>query len=163
MNNKELTYLEFSTKIAEIIGYNSKVIIQEKYNKRGWMDLPRKYINSEYFEKQRSLYDDYETREVLLTDIPVGGMQGGSCFGGKPEPYQEEIKPLTFDLLDDIVLNFCPLITYVNYKAFYNKFVEHDNYTITEYYGNSTNYHRLCVDMNELYKFIMDNITEEKK
>lgn len=80
------------------------------------------------------------------------GYSGGNCWDDSdPEPYENE-KP-EFKVLDLVLAELKPDISYLNYKKVQNLIKSNEN-TEWEYYGNSTTYGIQYVVLSELENFL---------
>lgn len=79
-----------------------------------------------------------------------GGMTGGSCWDdSEPVPVSSE-KPIDFEELDELLLRVVPDLLYSDYKAMVAWYVYTRTETISEYYGNYTEYSWYEIDTEQL-------------
>lgn len=89
----------------------------------------------------------------------IGGVGGGSCWdtgdtdphyaiSGEPEP--------EFHLLDEILEEACPQISFIQYKRICSQVIKTNEYTENEYYGNYTDYAVKWFDLRELYDALVE-------
>lgn len=94
----------------------------------------------------------------LFVEWSTGGVSGGSCWeSSDPQPYTSHDKPKELQILDVILERICPTISFLQYKALYKQLVKYDVRTENEYYGNSTDYANLQVDLKELFDYLEDH------
>ena len=113
-----------------------------------------------------SCFDSYcdkdPTNICFFEKEDVGGVSGGSCWeSSDPEPYTrqegyEEAKRCFEEKFDEILMDLCPNISFLQYKNIYNKCVKSTTTTSYEYYGNSTVYYILYCTVKNLYDILMD-------
>lgn len=98
-------------------------------------------------------------RSFLKIYWSIGGQSGGSCWAtderkyysvsGEPEP--------SFDILDAVLLEFAPSITFMQYKGLERLIVtepDSEN-SYSDYYGNYTNYYQKTISLKALYEFLI--------
>lgn len=92
----------------------------------------------------------------LVQKIEVGGMDGGNCWGGEAESYSHHNALLApFAALDSLLLAVCPDLTYAAFLEMKKQgIVQEVEYTITEYYGNSTDLVYRFVRLKALFDFL---------
>jgi len=90
----------------------------------------------------------------------TGGVSGGSCWdtGEKDShyPVKGESQP-NFNSLDLILECVCPKITLLESKKLMRNVMITKDYCDNEYYGNYTNYSQIYVQVDELYKYLVEN------
>jgi len=90
---------------------------------------------------------------VIYTRYELGGMQGGSCWDGCIERYTEDPPKNRYGIIDLVLEELMPEITYLQYKKI--ETLIHDNYeTQYEYYGNSTDYKIEYIIVSELEELL---------
>ena len=96
---------------------------------------------------------------VIYSSYNSGGMSGGSCWGDTPIAYTETIPKDRMKVLDIVLTEFAPNISYLQYKRV--EALMHSNQTSQwEYYGNSTDSvieYILLSELEELLKEINVN------
>jgi hypothetical protein len=94
--------------------------------------------------KEKVIYGRYET----------GGYRGGSCWdNSNPQPYYEEPPKDRMKVLDLVLAELCPNITYLQFKKIEE--IIHDNFKSEwEYYGNSTDWKIEYIKLSDLYALI---------
>ncbi len=77
---------------------------------------------------------------VIYSRWKSGGYSGGSCWdSSNPQPYENETPKDYFKVLDLVLKELMPSVTYLQYKEI--SALVHTNEEIErEYYGNSTEY-----------------------
>ena len=65
-----------------------------------------------------------------------GGGTGGSCWDDEKQIINSESEP-EFDVLDQMLTEFCPNITFLQYKTIYRKIIKTSSYQDGDYYGGS--------------------------
>lgn len=81
----------------------------------------------------------------------TGGMCGGNCWGDSADhPVDADPEP-DMPLLDQLLEEVCPDISFIKYKHVLNKCVKHDTTTMHEYYGNYTMFAQKRVNFRDLY------------
>ena len=80
------------------------------------------------------------------------GYSGGSCWDtSDPQPYKND-KP-EFKVLDIVLEEIAPNISYINYKKI-ESLIQSNEYTTWEYYGNSTTYGIQYIKVAELEELL---------
>jgi hypothetical protein len=92
--------------------------------------------NQGIFTQPYGIPTDVKT-PVVYTRYTIGGYSGGSCWGDEAERFEEDAPKDKWKVLDLVLKEICPTITYLQYKEIED--LIHDNEeTQLEYYGNST-------------------------
>lgn len=89
--------------------------------------------------------------ESISVDWPIGGAEGGNCWGGVAERYTNDEPPAELQVLDKILEAVCPNITFLQYKNLCSEVVNEGWFTRNEYYGNYTEYGVKYCLFSELY------------
>lgn len=93
----------------------------------------------------------------LIVEWSTGGYSGGSCWDDSdPQPYDSKESPKELVILDAILKVICPATSFLQYRMLTDTLVKYDTYSIGEYYGNSTDYARKTVDLQELFNFLKE-------
>lgn len=96
----------------------------------------------------------------ILMRIRIGGMSGGNCWGGVAKPYEEifEISPydMDFDILDHIITEFLPETSDEIVRKANDMVTEHIR-TYSEYYGNSTQFREMFLNIEDLVQFMNEH------
>jgi len=126
-----MTREEFIARCEAIIGYSPR----DRYGYRGVKENP--------------------TIEIKWT---VGGKTGGSCYGTEERRYEpREIEPEPdFEVLDQILEDVRPEMTFFQYKALVRELVQSDTQNDGDYYGNDNIKARKRVDLFSLYKYLKE-------
>jgi hypothetical protein len=91
---------------------------------------------------------------VIYTRYETGGVSGGSCWdSSNPQPYDREPPKDKFKVLDLVLAELMPNITYLQFKQI-DALVKDNEDTEFEYYGNRTNYKAEYIILSELYKLL---------
>lgn len=135
---------KFLEKIKEL-----NVSIYEKNEKKqNWYSRDQYSVITKRSKKSPS-------RESFLFEEWVsGGVSGGSCWddGSNDRHYATSgDKEPDFSSLDTILENLCPNISFIKYKKLVNEIVKYGDYSVNEYYGNSTNYGYKTINLGDLY------------
>jgi len=97
-----------------------------------------------------------ETKYVLRVEWDTGGYNGGSCWGGVAEGYSSGKPAAEFKEFDQILEHFVPTLSFLQYKNLYNTVISYGSYTVSEYYGNSTNYSYKEIELKKLYEYMKE-------
>lgn len=136
-----------------------------KYNLQEFIEIIKnKYKNnypSVFFDKKfvgHPYCGQYEKCDPYLQiKWETGGVSGGSCWEtSNPLPYTTNNVEPDFEMLDDILLEYVPKLSFLQYKQL-NKYIKTDSETEYEYYGNCTKYGIKRILLKDLYQFICDN------
>jgi len=74
---------------------------------------------------------------VIYSSYSSGGMSGGSCWGDKAQPYTKETPKDHMAVLDILLTEIAPELTFLQYKRIQGLIKSNTN-TKWEYYGNYT-------------------------
>ncbi len=118
---------------------------------------------NEFVNKTKSYYEqrrdknkyDKKTPYMILAEECIGGNTGGNCWGGEPHGYTrpegaQECQENFESYLDRFIERLVPNITYLQYKRIL-KLRQTGEYSIHEYYGNSSDYMMLYISLQDLY------------
>ena len=109
----------------------------------------------EYVKPKKIDLDEH----YLYVEWCSGGISGGSCWddGTDDRHYGRsgEAEP-EFDNIDTVLAELCPNLTFLQYKKIMAKIVKRGEYTINEYYGNTTDYTFKVVNLRELYEALQE-------
>lgn len=98
-------------------------------------------------------YPISEPKFALFLKWSVGGVRGRSCWGGTPEAYVSTDPEPAWTHLEDILEQFCPKITYLQFRRLERLVtIADDGYM--DYYGNSTDYCVKILLLEDLWNFI---------
>lgn len=90
----------------------------------------------------------------------IGGIQGGSCWGGEPdEPVQADDEP-EFSGLEEFFEDVFPSLTFLQYKILLKK-AHSTEYRESCYYGNYEDCALKYITVEDLYDFFVQYIFEE--
>ncbi len=91
---------------------------------------------------------------VIYTRYETGGYRGGSCWDSSdPQPYSEEPPSDKFKVLDMVLEELMPNITYLQFKKI-DALIHSEEESENEYYGNCTDYKVEYIVLSELYKLL---------
>lgn len=91
---------------------------------------------------------------VIYTRYETGGVSGGSCWDSSdPRPYTEEPPKNKFKVLDMVLKELMPNITYLQFKEI-DSLIHSEEESEREYYGNHTDYKVEYIVLSELYKLL---------
>lgn len=100
-------------------------------------------------------FPQYVGKEVIYIEWTTGGVSGGSCWdSSNPQPYTSSETEPHFEELDDLLQELRPNLTFLEFRRLESKCIHSYTYSVTEYYGNSTNYAIKFVVLDELKEFI---------
>jgi hypothetical protein len=101
-------------------------------------------------------YDSKKVNEPrLYVEWSTGGISGGSCWeSSDPQPYTSNSQPKELAILDAILEEICPNISFLQYKNLTSTLVKCDTRSECEYYGNQTDYATKSVDVKDLYDYL---------
>lgn len=128
----------------------------KELTKDSWntVDMDRYVYHSRFSKKER----EEDNKDVILVSWSTGGYKGGSCWGGKAEPYTSDEKEPDFPI-EDILEKVAPQITFLKYRTL-SKEIDNDivtlEYTLDDYYGNSTDYKVKFILIDSLYNIFVD-------
>lgn len=91
---------------------------------------------------------------IVYSKYETGGYRGGNCWNdNSAEPYINKPPINNWEILDIILKETCPNITYLQYKEI-SKLINTNDYTNYEYYGNSTSYNVEYIILKDLDRLI---------
>lgn len=135
-----ISYEDFLDKCKDIYSsWEGKGTLEEYHYSKNWSTRNNK------IEKPR-----------LIVEWSTGGMSGGSCWGGEPEPYTNNDPIPELELLDKILETFYPQLSFLQYRALTSQLLKSEGYSVGEYYGNSHDYQYKEVDLRELYDYMVE-------
>ncbi len=132
---------EFLAKVKEVCYAQTEKSFRQEYGR--------------YSRRDQNEYDDVKPY-VISAEECVGGMSGGSCWGGTATGFTRPEGAIdcrrSFDESFDKLLGaICPNITYLQYKRLTN-LIKNRDYSVGEYYGNSSDYLVIYILLEELYE-----------
>lgn len=135
-----MIYEKFLQKLKEIGVYVRQPVInqRERYGNKGW--------KAEYGPEQ------------IQSKWRSGGQGGGSCWDEGPSrhyPIDGDLEP-EFTELDDTLAEFCPQISFIQYKQLCSKLIKQGSETENEYYGNYTIYSTKTIKCRELFDYLVE-------
>lgn len=111
----------------------------------------------------KSLIDkSYSKKEgVIICENWCCGGSWGDCWGNSGE-ISPEPPPTTCKVLDDLLMEVSPDISFLKYRELYNKCVSIEEYSESDYYGGVTYYQRFVLDVKGCYEWLLENKIIEK-
>jgi hypothetical protein len=111
-------------------------------------------IDKKFWYDKKKPKDD---RSYILQYWEIGGVSGGSCWDDSdPRSYTESGKrPKGFKELSKLLMVICPNLTFLQYQML-EDIIETGSETHYEYYGNCTKYDYELVDLEKLYKKLLE-------
>lgn len=89
---------------------------------------------------------------VIYMRWETGGVSGGSCWdSSNPQHYTVDSGEPKFEVLDLVLTELMPSISYLQYKQI-EKLIRNADYTDHEYYGNCTEFEVKYIVLSELIK-----------
>ena len=114
-------------------------------------------------EELRKLLEEYGASTYIAPDIMedqrinVGGMEGGSCWGGDARPYTTgETFRETDGALFQLFKTHWRDIGFLDYQEIVEEVLSEESYTEHEYYGNETRYRIRIIDVAKLLIIIKE-------
>ncbi len=86
---------------------------------------------------------------VIYSRYETGGYRDGNCYGDRPNSYQNEAPDDRFKVLDLVLKELLPNISYLQYKQI-DALIKNNEETDREYYGNSTDWKVEYIVLSEL-------------
>lgn len=118
------------------------------------VDMDRYVSYSRFSNKERK----EDNKDVIIVSWSPGGYRGGSCWGGKAEPYSSDEKEPDFPI-EDILEKVAPDLSFLKFRKL-SKEIDADSvtleYTQGDYYGNSTDYKVKFILIDSLYNILVD-------
>ena len=91
---------------------------------------------------------------VIYMRWHVGGISGGSCWdSSNPQPYTSDNKKPAFKVLDLILLELNPNITFLQFREI-ETLIHTNSETEYEYYGNCTDFEIEYIILSDLIKML---------
>jgi len=107
------------------------------------------------WDRGRYNLEDKDTEPQLSVKWETGGISGGSCWdSSNPQPYSSSEPEGELTILDALLEEINPNITFIQYKNLYNKLINSDTDSVGEYYGNCTDYGIKFIRVKELYEYM---------
>lgn len=125
--------------------------------KKGIYDIVRKLPDYTYGGEKDS-FEIQDTWFIIQKHISSGA-EGGSCWGDEAKYFYNTNAPQDFLPLEEILLTFCPDISYLKYREI-EKLIIPGEERRPEFYGNHTNYITFTLDIRVLYDMIFGNTLE---
>jgi hypothetical protein len=115
-------------------------------------------INKNYTEESQPTYSKKKNTipgklAIVSPTWVTGGVSGGSCWDTEESRHYPVDGEPEEDLndLDRILQYFCPNLGFLTYKEICSKLIRRKEWTVYEYYGNSTNEAEKYVYLEDLY------------
>lgn len=102
-----------------------------------------------YFRGKIYVWEDEKIRSNKWNN----GGSYGSCWGNGLTPVAPDEQP-EFDVLDELLGNICPTITFLQYKKIMKNCVEIEETYESDYYGGGCSYKRYVCDVKQLYNML---------
>jgi hypothetical protein len=90
---------------------------------------------------------------VIYSRFLKSGEDGGSCWGHMPEPFENEEPKNRMEVLDLVLKEICPNITFMQYKGIDN-LIKEGYEKEREYYGNYSEYSIKYLPLSTLYTYL---------
>lgn len=135
-----MTYNEFEEKIKELVetDTNDNTAVRSR-----WYKAP-------------GTKDPLPLPTYIFVKYSTGGVSGGSCWDSSdPQPYYEKHVDDEFKDFYKVLEEFAPNMTYIEVKRLESR-IKIDDWTETEYYGNSTDYTVKRIGVKEIYDYLID-------
>jgi hypothetical protein len=88
----------------------------------------------------------------------IGGMSGGNCWDTTEPTYRsndgghKKVRKTFDEEFDAIMQELAPNISFLKYKTLYNAVTEEYTFTENEYYGNTSEFLVMFVELKKLYE-----------
>jgi hypothetical protein len=138
----------------EIVSLNVETWFTEDQKKKRWHWREHNYV-----KRSGKNLKDINLDDVIMTHWSSGGVSGGSCWDdGSNDPHypvsgDDEPELVELDIILDVV---CPQMTRKEYKQLLNgvqpELVQYEEWSVSEYYGNYTDYRLKQVSLRRLYE-----------
>lgn len=94
--------------------------------------------------------------ESLYECIYSGGIGGGNCWDEEPNHYYDKSdNQFTYEALHKFMAKVCPTFKFTD-SIKLMKLLKHNNYTESEYYGNTSDYSYWYVHLTDIYNLLED-------
>lgn len=91
---------------------------------------------------------------VIYCRYETGGYSGGSCWDdSNPQPYTEDVPKDKMKVLEIVLMELCPNISYLQYKQI-EQLIDYNGYSEDEYYGNSIDWKIEFIKTSKLYELL---------
>lgn len=91
---------------------------------------------------------------VIYMRWETGGVSGGSCWdSSNPQPYTCSGGKPKFEVLDLVLKEICPNITFLQFREIEN-LIKQDSKTDYEYYGNCTEFDIEYIVLEDLFRLL---------
>lgn len=133
-------------------------------------ELSPKTSRSDFLEAAQIFAKEYNNAPYCMTRHPqsqetmfissweTGGMRGGSCYGGTPQPYIVSSPESTEGIraLDEFLFEYFPDINFLMYKKIAHAFERSSVTDSSDYYGNSSDYALIKIHFADLWNLMRD-------
>jgi hypothetical protein len=156
-----MSFEEFKSKVEEIVlkSDDQHQYVRMGYDESRWSGGWEPVSKYSWEKKEYSKYKD-----VLQAEWYTGGMSGGNCWNDNEPRYESSgNKPEELVLLDEILEQFNPNINFLQYKNLCSSIMSHNTRSQGEYYGNTSEYASVSVDLDQLYTYMKSKGWLEKQ
>jgi len=94
---------------------------------------------------------------IISVDWTIGGLTGGSCWGGSADTARTADPEPEFEDLDKILAEICPNISFLQYKRLCQAIIKTKDWTEAGYYGNYYEKRIKSFSIAELEEYLKDN------
>lgn len=156
-----MTFEKFKEEIEKIVLESDN---KHQYVRMGWNE--NRYFGGweqvSTYSWDKKKYSKY--KDVLQAEWYTGGMSGGNCWNDNEPQYQSSgERPEELVLLDEILEKFNPNINFLQYKNLCSSVVLHNTRSQGEYYGNTSDYASITVELEPLYTYMKSKGWLEKQ
>lgn len=131
--------------------------LKEKFPGVSFEVITHNVVKATEWDKFNAKYgrDAYgEEKEYITSDSWSNGGSWGNCWGDEGTISPDE--PKEFDILDDILQEVFPEITYLQYKELNKKYIEIEEWSENDYYGGTEYHSRWRIKVKDLYNFLVE-------
>jgi len=112
--------------------------------------------NGVYTGKTVNHFKWYQSSDYVYTSERVGGLSGGSCWGGNPQPFEgEQPSYEDFHKIVDILFEGEDEAELIKRCDEIYAMVQEEEYSNYEYYGNRSDYKYLILDLKSYFENIL--------
>ncbi len=131
--------------------------IEISIDNRGTMDV--NIPSGKNYQVRRRLALIASKSHYLTVKWYTGGISGGSCWNDSNDSNYYSSSgnpPEELHDLDTILEQVKPDLSFLQYKKLTKQLVKTDNWSVGEYYGNSSEYMCKYIDLRDLYNYLRD-------
>ena len=129
--------------------------LQKDFPKFKFEILEKEIHKMSVFESKFLTKGSWYNENELRSDTWCLGGSWGDCWGNSGKVSADE-QPKEFKEFDDLLMEVCPNITFLQYKKIYNSLVSIESGCENDYYGGSTENAYYKCNLKDLYNMLIE-------